>query len=227
MPENTKAPLRGKLSEKHKSPVRKPIPLFKIGWGFLGALFLVSLSVWFYLGWYGINEYCTRSPQIQNVKVGLTAPAFLSVGDEAQFLVTVVNERNTAAKLSLELRYIGTSLCSAAPEESHRINFGPIQPGERTSRKISVLFPICLKDFTFRNWPGKQAEFEVWLTVDDQPPERIDTVPLPIAPIPRASTLGKWTAGWLAGLALWTGKELWELIKKTAEPSISKAKSRA
>lgn len=190
-------------------------------------MLLISALTWIYLLRYNVQEYCTKSPQLQGVRVGLVGPAFLPVGDEAEFLVTVVNERSTAAELSLDLRYAGTSLCGSGDEQSHRVSFGPVQPGERASRKITVLFPVCLEGVVSQNWPGRQVEFEVWLTVDTQPPERIDTVPLPVAPLPITKTLGKWAGGWLAGLALWTGKELWDQIKKTAEPSISRAKFRA
>lgn len=227
MPEKTKTSTRGRPTTGQKSSIRKPLSLLKVGWGFLAALLLVSLSVSSYLGWYSVNEYCASSAQAQGIKVSFAGPAFLPVGDEAQFLVTVVNERSTTANLALDLRYMGTLLCSAGPEESHRANLGPVQPGERASRKITVLFPVCMRDLAWQqNWPGKRAEFEIWLAVDGQPPERVDTISLPVAPVPLPRTLGKWAAGWLAGLALWIGKELWDLIKKTAEPDVSKARSK-
>ncbi len=225
MPEKTKPPSRREPPGKHKPPVRKPIPWFKIGWGLLVGLVIISLSVWFYLFWFDLQEYCARSPQFQGVKIGLTGPAFLPVGDDAEFVVTAINERSTPAELSLDLRYAGASLCSAAAGESPRVSFGPVQPGERASRKITVLFPLCLEGVVSQNWPGRQVEFEVWLAVDAQPPERIDAVALPVAPLPKAKTLGKWASGWLAGLALWTGKELWEQIKKTAQHPLPRARS--
>jgi len=216
MSEKTKTQSRREPRGKHKPPVRK-IPWFKVGWGVLGALLIISLSVWFFLTWYNVNEYCTRNPSAQSVRVGLTGPAFLSIGDESEFLVTVVNERSTAAEVSVDLRYAGASLCHTTAGESQRVRFGLIQPGERSTREIDVLFPACLEGAVSQNWLGKQVEFEVWLTVDTQPPERIDVVPLGIAPLPKARTLGKWAGGWLASLALWTGKELWDQIKKTAQ----------
>jgi len=193
----------------------------------LGGLLLISFSAWIYLLRYNVQEYCTRSPQLQGIRVGLVGPAFLPVGDDAEFLVTVINGRGMAAEVSLDLRYAGTSLCNTAAGESHRVSFGPVQPGERTSRKITVLFPLCLEGSMLQNWPGRQVEFDIWLSVDAQPPERIDTVSLPVAPLPITKTLGKWAGGWLAGLVLWTGKELWDQIKKTAQPSTSRVKSRA
>jgi len=222
MPAKTKTQRQGASASERGHPAQRPVPWFKVGWGVLGALLTISFSVWFYLWRYNVNEYCTKSPPAQSVRVGLTGPAFLSIGDEAEFLVTVVNERNTTAEVSLDLRYAGTSLCNTAAGESHRVSFGPVQPGERASRKITVLFPACLEGAVSQNWPGRQVEFEVWLTVDAQPPERIDIVPLSVATLPKARTLGKWAGGWLAGLVLWTGKELWDQIKKTAQLSVSR-----
>lgn len=229
MPQKTKAQRLGKSRSRHGRPAQRHVPWFKVGWGVVGALLLISASVSLYLLWFNVQEHCTRSPHFQGVKASITGPAFLPLGDNAEFLVTVTNERSTAAEVSLDLRYVGTSLCNAAAGESHRVNFGPIQSGEEASRKVTALFPLCLslKGAVFQNWPGRQVEFEVWLTVDAQPPERIETIALPVAPLPKAKTLGKWAGGWLAALALWTGKELWDQIKKTVQPPIPGARSTA
>lgn len=201
---------------KRKPRFRKPIPWFKIAWGFVVPLFLVFLSVWFYLLWYDIQERCTRSPQVRGIKVNFAGPAFLPVGDEAGFLVTVVNERSTAADLSFDLRYVGTSLCASGDGQSLRVDFGLVQPGERVSRQIAVFFPACWEGLVPSNRSGEQADFEMWLSVDAQPPERIDTITLPVAPLVQLKTFVKWLGGLLAVFAGWIGKELWEQIKKTA-----------
>lgn len=100
MPQKTKTQRPGRPTSKRGHQAQRPIPWFKVGWGVVGALLLISSSVWFYLGWYNINEYCTRSPQIQGVRVGLAGPAFLSIGDDAELAVTAINERSTPADLS-------------------------------------------------------------------------------------------------------------------------------
>ncbi len=214
-------------ARRNNPPVRKPIPRLAVAWGVVGALFLISLLVTLYLGWYSVNEYCTGTPPHQGVRVEIAGPAFLPVGDNAEFRVTVVNERSTAADLSLELRYAGRSLCSAGAEGSHWLKFGPVQSGERASRTISILFPACRKGIVPQNQPDRQVEFEVWLSIDAQPPERINTLPLHVAPLPGTKTLGKGAGVWTAGLAVWIGKELWDQIKKTAPTTVSRSKSTA
>jgi hypothetical protein len=201
---------------KRGRPDRTRVPWFKIGWGMLGGLLFISFWLWIYLFSYNVQEHCDGSLEAQSVRVAFSAPAFFTIGDGAEFLITVVNERNTAADLTVELRYAGPSLCCVGDGQSHRAKFGSVQPQERISRKIAVSFPLCLERSVFCNWPGDRVEFEIWLTVDTQSPERIGTIALPVTPVPKARTLGQWASGWLAGLALWIGKELWDQIKKAA-----------
>lgn len=224
MSEKAKPRSRRESPGKHKPPVLKPDLLLKVVWGGVITLFLISLSIWLYLSWYKVQEHCLKSPQTRDVKVSLFGPKFLPVDDNAEFVVTAINERSIPAELSVDLRYTGTFLCAAGDGQSLRANFGPVQPGERVSRKLTVLFPSCLESGVFQNWPRRQVELEVWLTVDAQPPERIETVAWPVAPLPRTRTLEKLTRVWLAGLGLWTGKELWDQIKKEAQSSLPKTR---
>lgn len=190
---------------------------FNIWRGMLAGLLFISFWVWIYLLSYNIQEHCDGSLGSQSVRAAFSAPAFFSVGDDMEFLVTVVNERNTAADLTLELRYAGPFLCCVGNMQSHRAKFGSVEPQERISRKIVVYFPLCLERSVFYNWPGEHVEFEVWLTVNTRLPKQIGTVALPVTPVSKARTLGKRASGWLAGLALWMGKELWDQVKKTAD----------
>jgi hypothetical protein len=184
----------------------------------VGLLF-ISFVVWIYFFSCNVQEHCEGSLKAQNVSVAFNTPAFLSVGDDAEFWVTVVNKRNAAADIVVELRYAGASLCRSDDGQGHRTGFSIVQSQERVSHKMVVSFPLCLEQSVFHNWPGERVEFEIWLMVDSQSPEQISTISLPVMPVPRARTLGKWAGVWLAGLVIWTGKELWDRIKKMAEPS--------
>jgi len=211
---------RRKAASGRRPPGQTQALWLKIGWGALVGLLFISFVVWAYFFSYNVQEHCEEGLNTQNVRVAFNMPAFFSVGDDTEFWVTVVNERSAAADIVVELRYAGTSLLCSDDDQSHRASFGSIEPQERASRKMVISLPLCLEHFVFYNWPGDRVEFEAWLIVGSQRPERIDTISLPVIPVPRARTLGKWAGGWLAGLAIWTGKELWDRIKKMAEPPI-------
>lgn len=212
---NTKTTPQQPTSEKEQSPSMPGMPkTLKFLWVLILAGLVILLSSSAYLFYHNAQERCKGPWEFQNVKVALYSPEYLSAGDMEKIRVTVINERNDAAAITVTLSYAGTSLCLAEDKESHIVGFGSLPAQGRATGRLAVQFPLCLNQLAFQNWPGPQVDFKVWLAVDNQPLQLVDTISLPIMPVPKARTLGNLSWASLAGLVAWLWKELWEWIKK-------------
>lgn len=176
-----------------------------------------------YLSYYNAQSHCEEAWESQNVRVTLNSPKYVSVGDMDEMCVTVVNERSDTATITVTLAYTGISPCLTKDSGSHVIDFGSLSTWERATRRLGIQFLLCGNSLLPRNWLGRQVQFGVWLAVDNELPQLLDIVSLPVTPIARARTLGDVTWTLLGGLAVWFLKELWDLVKET-EQSAVKAK---
>jgi len=207
---------RRKPKRRRKTSAKAPSswPL-KLLWGLILSLLLVSVFLWAYLSYYNAQEHCVSNLETQDIRVNLNSPAYLSVGDEEEIQVTLTNEHSDTVSITLKVVYTGTALFCTADEERHVIDFGPMQPQERATRRIKLSFPLCVRRFALSNWPGQQVDFSLWLALDGNAFERIGLLSLSVMPIARARTLGKLVQAWMIGLTVWSGKELWDQVKKT------------
>lgn len=218
---------RQAVREKKRAPSMPEMPkTLKFLWGLILAGLIILLFSSAYFFYYNAQDHCEGAWESQNIKVALNSSEYLSAGDIEEMRVTVVNERSETTTITVTLSYAGTSLCLAGDNESHIIGFGSLPAQGRATGRLKVQFPLCLSQLSFQNWPGQQAAFKVWLAMDKQPPQLLDTISLPIMPIPKAKTLGNLSGALLAGLAAWSYKELWEWIRKTEQPA-AEAKTRA
>ena len=193
-------------------------------WGLVIFVFVILLFFSGYFLYYSIQDCCRGPWTHQDVEVALNAPKYLSAGDVGEASVTVVNEKSVATVITATVSYSGTLLCMTGDDESHVVGFGALAPQERATARIRMQFPLCLDQLPARNWSNRPAQFDVWLTVGDQPPYLLDTISFPVTPIPRARTLGKISGSLLAGLSVWLLKEIWEQAKKAERPIAAKGK---
>jgi len=212
---------------KSPAPAKTP-PLWLLLWGSLLAALVIFISLAAFAFYYNAQEYILKDVGAQGIRVSLFSPQYLSVGDEEQVRVTVVNERGTPAQITVTLVYTGSFLCLTGDDESHRLDLGTVYPQERITRKLTASFPPGLgwQAPVWRNFPAQPVELGVWLAVDGRTIQK-ETLSLFVNPLIKARTIGNVAASITAGLALWLGKETWELIKKKLEPLTAKTESKA
>jgi len=186
------------------------------------VIFSVSSA---YLLYYSLQDRCSGPWETQDVKVTVHSPEYLSAGDTDEMRITVVNERSSTATITATLSYTGTSVCLAGDSESNFVTFGTVPPQGLATGRLKVQFPPCFSQLSFQNLPTQQAAFKIWLAVDNQTPQPLDTVSIPIMPVPKSRTLGNLSVTLLTGLVILSGKELWDWIKKAGQPSAEGIKS--
>lgn len=188
----------------------------KLVWGVVLA-FLVSLSFTsVYLFWQNLQDHCHGPWEHTGVRVALHSPEYLSVGEAEEVEVTVLNEGDRATRVSVVVEYTGTAPCLTESDRSHAVRFRSLLPHERATGRLRVRLPHCLNHYSPPlHWfhLGLEVRLRVWLIVDNQPPEPLDTVSLLAMPIPSGRTLGKALGTFWGGLVLWVGKEVYSLVK--------------
>ena len=220
-----RATIRGK--KKVKALSLPPMPgTHKFLWALLLSCLVILLSVSLFLFYFRIQGYCENIRHYQDVKVALSSPGYLSPGDTEDILVTVLNERPDTASITVTLSYQGNSMCLTEAGKRHIVRFESLPSQGRATDQIQVQFPLCIQRLSLRNYPGYQADFKVWLAVNDQPPQDLGTFSLPVMAVPMSKTLGDISWSLLGGLALFSGKQLWDWLKQ-AEQSATGAKRSA
>jgi hypothetical protein len=180
-----------------------------------------------YLFYYNVQDSC-KGPWVDHqVRVTANAPKYFSAGDEDEVHITVVNERSATTGITVTMSYSGTLPCMTGDDASHAVGFASLTPRERATARFRVQFPLCLNQPAMQSWSNRPAQFNIWLTVDGQPPPQdpLATISLEATPIPKARTLGNLSGALLAGLLAWSWKELWEWLKKTERPIAVKGKA--
>ena len=206
--------------QEQTSSIREIPGTLKFFWGLVLAGLIILLFTSAYLSYYNLQSHCEGSWESQNVKVALNSPEYASVGDMNTIDITAVNARDDSAIITVKLIYLGSSICLTEPAESQVVNFGKLSTQERATRQVGMQFPLCINQLSFQNLPGQLVQFEVWLTVEDQPPQLLDTVSLHVMPIPLSKKLSGVTWALFAGLSTWALKELWGLVKESGQPAV-------
>ena len=180
-----------------------------------GWVILLSFSIYLFL--LNTQGHCEKDWESQNIKVGLTSPEYISVGDIEELYVTAVNEGANSATISVMLAYTGDLLCLTEESGSNVIDFGSLSSRERATYRKEIQFPLCMDQLSLQNQPKQQIQFEMWVTINNQPQQLLGTVSLHTSPIPKAKKLS--TGIWVlfAGLSTWLFKEMWDLTKDLAK----------
>jgi hypothetical protein len=211
---------RQRTREKKPAPSMPRVsPRLKFLWGLILAGLTVLLFLWTYFSYYGMQEHCQGPWESQNVEVALYSTKYLSAGDVEEISATVINERSDVAPITVTVTYSGTLLCLAGDKEGSTISFGPVPAQGRATGRLKVQFPLCLSQLSSQNWPGQQVEFKIQMAVDNQPPQMLSIISLPIMPIPRARMLSNLSGVMLVGLVALSWKELMDWLKKVDQPT--------
>ena len=123
------------------------------------------------------------------LRVILGSPASLSLGDEEEILVTVVNTNDrTFSEVFVQLAYSGDVPLASGLKGGNSLKFKGLMPEERRSGRIKVrpLFRFYALGQNIRLlWNPLWVEFDVKVGINEQPPEAIGEYPLILAPVPR------------------------------------------
>jgi uncharacterized membrane protein len=174
---------------------------------------IILLFISMYLFYFSMPDHCGENRDSQGVGIVFSSPEYISVGDSSEMYVTAVNNRSDAATVAVTMSYTGASLCLTEESRSHIIDFGSLSAHERATRRLEMQFPLCGKHPLPRVWLGQRVQFEMWLAVDNQPSQLLNTISLPVAPIARIRELNNWAWTLLAGVVVLLFKSLWELAK--------------
>lgn len=173
----------------------------------LMAILVVLTSFWAFVSWFSIQRYFGQW-EVPPVQVMIYAPQYLSANEDAEIRFAVANVQNRDVNVTFQLMNSGPSIAFLGLEESNVFYSGLVPSQKQINRQIIIFFPLDVRIL------GKAAGLSLWGSIDNIPPEKVADLPIGIAPIPWAKSLGNYLGALLAGLTVWLMKELWNQIKE-------------
>ena len=192
--------------------LRKPIKYLQLFWGIYLAIFVVLVSVWFFITFHNVQS-CFQIIRTDSFNLLVSNPMYFSPNEIEKVILTIENNTPETREVRLLINKSEPSVALVGIDDSNIAFEGPISGQTYKSKSIEVLF-VWNQENSIQN---ARTNLEVVLIESTLPPD-VKSFPMCgyIAPLPWMRLMGNISGPVLVGFTIWLIKEKWDEAKSSA-----------